>query len=97
MADFAVINPHGLALDARVRVDLILAQWCRSFPLTFSLLSSVGGGLALVKHLVDSQTMHQAPNDRLIFFGTRLRQALIQKPLVALEELSLVVAILMPN
>jgi hypothetical protein len=88
------INPHGLALDARVRVDLILAQWCRSFPLTFSLLSSISGGLVLVKRLVDSQTMHQAPNDRLIFFGTRLRQALIEKPLVALEELSLVVAIL---
>jgi hypothetical protein len=94
LADFAVINPHGLALDARVRVDLILAQWCRSFPLTFSLLSSISGGLVLVKRLVDSQTMHQAPNDRLIFFGTRLRQALIEKPLVALEELSLVVAIL---
>ncbi len=94
LADFAVINPHGLALDARVRVDLILAQWCRSFPLTFSLLSSISGGLVLVKRLVDSQTMHQAPNDRLIFFGTRLRQALIEKPLVALEELSLVVAVL---
>lgn len=94
LADFAVINPHGLALDARVRVDLILAQWCRSFPLTFSLLSSVGGGLALVKHLVDSQTMRQAPNDRLIFFGTRLRQALIAKPLLSLEELSLIIAVL---
>lgn len=94
LADFSVINPHGLALDARVRVDLILAQWCRSFPLTFSLLSSVNSGLALVKHLVDSQTMRQAPNDRLVFFGTRLRQALIQKPLVALDELALIVAIL---
>ena len=44
LADFAVINPHGLALDANVRVDLILGQWCRTLPLTFSLLSSLKGG-----------------------------------------------------
>jgi hypothetical protein len=94
LADFDAINCHGLALDARVRVDLILAQWCRSFPLTFSVLSSINGALVLVKRLVDSQTMRQAPNDRLAFFGTRLRQALIAKPLVALDELALVVAIL---
>jgi hypothetical protein len=31
LADFLVINPHGLALDANVRVDLILGQWCRTF------------------------------------------------------------------
>ncbi len=63
LADFSVINPHGLALDARVRVDLILAQWCRSFPLTFSLLSSLSGGLLLLRRLVDSQTMRHAPID----------------------------------
>lgn len=94
LADFAVIQAHALALDARVRVDLILAQWCRAFPLSFSLLSSVQGGLLLVKGLVDSQTMRQAPNDRLVVFGTRLRQALIAQPLVSLQELSLIVAIL---
>ena len=38
-ADFTGINPHALALDVRVRVDLILSQWCRSLPLTFSLVS----------------------------------------------------------
>lgn len=94
LADFATINPHGLALDARVRTDLILAQWCRSLPLSFSLLSSVTGGLSLVKSLVDSQTMSQAPNDRIVYFATSLRQALIAKPLISLDELSLVVAVL---
>ena len=92
--DFDTINPHALALDARVRVDLILAQWCRSLPLTFSLMSSLVGGLDVVKSLVDSQTMNQAPNDRIVVFATRLRQALIAKPLVDLDELSLIVAVL---
>ncbi len=92
--DFVTINPHALALDARVRVDLILAQWCRSLPLTFSLLSSIVGGLELLKSLVDSQTMSQSPNDRIVVFATRLRQALMAKPTVSLADLSLIVAVL---
>ena len=94
LADFAVINPHGLALDAKVRVDLILGQWCRTFPLTFSLLSSLNGGLLLLRSLVDSHTMRRAPIERVVVFAQRLRQALIAKPAVALDELSLIVAIL---
>ncbi len=94
LADFLVINPHGLALDAKVRVDLILGQWCRSFPLTFSLLSSLNGGLLLLRSLVDSHTMRHAPIERVVVFAQRLRQALIAKPIVALDELSLIVAIL---
>lgn len=94
LADFSVINPHGLALDAKVRVDLILGQWCRTFPLTFSLLSSLNGGLLLLRSLVDSHTMRRAPIERVVVFAQRLRQALIAKPAVALDELSLIVAIL---
>jgi hypothetical protein len=94
LADFLVINPHGLALDAKVRVDLILGQWCRTFPLTFSLLSSLNGGLLLLRSLVDSHTMRRAPIERVVVFAQRLRQALIAKPAVALDELSLIVAIL---
>lgn len=94
LADFAVINPHALALDAKVRVELILGQWCRSFPLTFSLLSSLPDGLLLLRRLVDSETMRHAPIERVVVFATRLRQALIAEPAVALDELSLIVAIL---
>ena len=94
LADFLVINPHGLALDAKVRVDLILGQWCRTFPLTFSLLSSLNGGLLLLRSLVDSHTMRRAPIERVVVFAQRLRQALIAKPAVTLDELSLIVAIL---
>lgn len=93
-ADFIGINPHALALDVRVRVDLILSQWCRSLPLTFSLVSSLSNGLALLKQLVDSQTMLQAPNDRIVYFATRLRQQLIAQPQIDLQELSLLVAVL---
>jgi hypothetical protein len=93
-ADFMGINPHALALDVRVRVDLILSQWCRSLPLTFSLVSSLSNGLALLKQLVDSQTMLQAPNDRIVYFATRLRQQLIAQPSIDLQELSLLIAVL---
>lgn len=93
-ADFATINPQALALDARVRADLILSQWCRSLPLSFSLVSSLSNGLALLKQLVDSQTMLQAPNDRIVYFATRLRQQLIAKPCIDLQELSLLIAVL---
>lgn len=94
LADFWAINPHALALDAKVRVDLILGQWCRTFPLTFSMLSSLNDGLLLLRRLVDSQTMRHAPIERVAVFAQRLRQALITEPTVAAEELSLIVAIL---
>ncbi|MDO8417168.1 MAG: hypothetical protein Q7S87_13265 [Agitococcus sp.] len=95
LADFLVINPHALVLDAKVRVDLILGQWCRNFPLTFSILSSLSDGLLLLRRLVDSHTMRHAPIERVVVFATRLRQALIaNKPTVPLDELSLIVAIL---
>ena len=94
LADFLVINPHALALDAKVRVDLILGQWCRNFPLTFSVLSSLNDGLLLLRSLVDSHTMRHAPIARVVVFAQRLRQALIAKPSVPLDELSLIVAIL---
>jgi hypothetical protein len=58
------------------------------------LLSSLNGGLLLLRRLVDSQTMRHAPIERVVVFATRLRQALIAKPAVALDELSLIVAIL---
>lgn len=93
-ADFIGMNHEALALDVRVRVDLILSQWCRSLPLTFSLVSSLSNGLALLKQLVDSQTMQQAPNDRVVYFATRLRQQLISQPSIDLQELSLLVAVL---
>jgi hypothetical protein len=94
LADFSVINPHALALDAKVRVELILGQWCRAFPLTFSLLSSLKDGLLLLRRLVDSHTMRHAPIERVVVFAQRLRQALIAEPAAAVEELSLIIAIL---
>ncbi len=94
LADFSVINPHALALDAKVRVELILGQWCRALPLTFSLLSSLHDGLLLLRRLVDSHTMCHAPIERVVVFAQRLRQALIAEPAVTEDELSLIIAIL---
>ena len=39
-ADFSSINQEALAFDVRVRVDLILSQWCRSLPLSLGLTQS---------------------------------------------------------
>lgn len=90
LQDFAVIRPDALAFDARLRTDLILAQFCRSFPLSFSLLSSFAEGLALVKSLIDSATMRQPSLSRLSFFGKRLRQLALERLDLEPELLALI-------
>lgn len=79
LADFAVIRSDALVFDARLRTDLILAQFCRSFPLSFSLLSSFDKGLDLIKSLIDSDTMRQTALNRLSYFGQRLRRETSQR------------------
>lgn len=74
-ADFATIRPDALELDATVRAGLILAQFCRSYPLSFSLLSSLPGGLDLLRGAVDAALMRTAPPERAAALGIRLRDA----------------------
>lgn len=74
--DFDAIRPDGLRFDAELRVDLILAQACRTYPLTFSLASSLSDGVAMLRELVDVQTMRTPPNKRFTRFGMRYREKL---------------------
>lgn len=74
--DFDAIRPDGLRFDAELRVDLILAQACRTYPLTFSLASSLPDGIAQLRELVDVQTMRTPPYERFTRFGMRYRERL---------------------
>ena len=74
--DFAEIRPDALALDAKIRADLLLSHFCRAFPVSFSLVSSYDGGIDLLKTLIDVEMMRTASLDRATLFGRRLGESL---------------------
>lgn len=76
LADFAVIRPGALELDAKARVNFILAQYCRQFPLTFALASSLPEGLDLLRLRIDAALMRVAPVERAAAFGVAVRDAI---------------------
>lgn len=75
-ADFATVRVEALEMDARARTGFVLAQYCRSYPLSFSLLSSLPRGLELLRELVDAALLRLPPNERVGQFGMRLRDHL---------------------
>lgn len=77
-ADFATVRVEALEMDARARVNFILAQYCRSFPLSFSLVSSLPRGLAFLRDQVDAALIRLPPNERVAAFGIRLRDHLAE-------------------
>lgn len=78
--DFATLRIEALDLDAGMRVGFILAQYCRSYPLSFSLVSSLPGGLTLLRQRIDAMLMRTPPAERLSRFGMALRDTLRQEP-----------------
>lgn len=78
--DFAVIRPDALDLDATIRAGLILSQYCRSYPLSFSLASSLPDGLERLRGLVDAALLRTSPAERVARFGVRLRDVLREAP-----------------
>lgn len=76
LQDFTVIRIEALEMDAAARVNFILAQYCRHFPLTFSLASSLPPGLDRLRGLVDAALMRTAPAERVGRFGLALRDGL---------------------
>lgn len=75
-ADFATVRLEALEMDAAARVNFILAQYCRSFPLSFALVSSLPEGLARLRALVDAALLRTSPGERVAGFGLRLRDGL---------------------
>jgi hypothetical protein len=76
LADLTLIRPDALMLDARLRRDLILQKLCRALPLTFSLASSLAGGLDATRRLIDLDYVHASPLERVTRFGRRLEREL---------------------
>lgn len=92
--DFSAIRPEALTLDATMRGGFILSQFCRSYPLSFSLVSSLPQGLDLLRALVDVQTMRAVPLERVVTFGLRLKENVAQRTLSSARERALVVSVL---
>ena len=78
LKDFSVIRTDALQLDAKIRADLLLSHFCRAFPVSFSLVASLDGGLAFLKSLIDIETMRTEIQDRTTSLGRRIGQGLTQ-------------------
>jgi hypothetical protein len=75
-ADFNSVRPDALQLDAFMRSELILTHLSKSYPLSFSMQSSLTDGIETLRQLVDRQTMRHAPVARAAAFGARLRESI---------------------
>lgn len=84
--DFAIIRSDALQLDARIRADLLLSHFCRVFPVSFSLLSSLDGGLKFLTSLIDIKTMRTDILDRATLMGKRIGQGLTSLNFHSTEE-----------
>ncbi len=91
--DLAVIGAEAIELDATMRAHFILSQICRSFPLTFSIVSSLADGLETLKGLIDTQTMRTPPVERALRFGTRLSACLTERAFASAKEKHAVMAL----
>jgi hypothetical protein len=92
--DFTEIRPDALELDAKIRADLLLSHFCRAFPISFSIVSSLEGGLDVLKGLIDVQTMRTVTVDRTTLFGRRLGESLNSLSFESTDEQAKVSAIL---
>ncbi len=92
--DFSVLRQDALEVDARIRVNLVMSQLCRSYPISFSILSSINNGIELLKSLVDVTTMRSPHVDRPVVYGKRLGNELVQCAFNSNKEKQLLSAIL---
>jgi hypothetical protein len=74
LQDFETIRLDALVLDAGMRTDMVLASISKVLPLSFCLLSSMEGGLVLLRQLLDASLMRTPPAERAGVFATRLSE-----------------------
>ena len=84
--DFNTIRSDALDLDAKIRIDLLLSHFCCFFPVSFSILSSISGGIETLKSLVDVLTMRTATIERMTYFGRRIGECLNELPFSTVHE-----------
>jgi hypothetical protein len=87
------LNGEALEFDARMRQDLMLARLCRSFPLTFSITSSLPAGVQLLRDQLGSEYVRAARSMRSAGFGRALRDALRKATFPTPRERTLSLAI----
>lgn len=92
--DFKTIRPQALQLDAALRADLVLSHLCKSYPISFSIISSLSNGLDKLNQLIDTTTMHSKPNERATLFGNRLREQYTTYSFASEKEQAIATAIL---
>ncbi len=92
-ADFAHVRSDALELDARMRTDLVLQRMCRALPVSFSLASSLPGGLALLRALIDSEYVRTSSSQRASHLGQRLRAWIARAPFASAREQAAAVAV----
>jgi hypothetical protein len=92
--DFNTIRPDALQLDAAMRADLVLSHLCKSFPISFSIMSSLPNGLDVLKQLIDTTTMTSASIERATVFGNRLREQYATFSFASDKEQAIAMAIL---
>lgn len=92
--DFKAIRPDALQLDAAMRADLMLAHLCKSFPISFSITSSLPDGLEALNQLIDTTTMRSSAIERATVFGNRLREQYALFSFSSDQEQSIATAIL---
>lgn len=76
VADFKVVRLDAINVDAAMRAHLMLSYVCQQLPMTFSLVAYVGGGIALLKRLINPQTMGCPFAERVAVFGSQLGESL---------------------
>jgi len=91
--DFSVIRADAIELDAGMRVNFILSHICRSFPLTFSIVSSLPHGFETLKDLIDTETMRAPAVERSVTFGAKLHEHLTGLAFESTREQNAVMAL----
>ena len=92
--DFETIRPDALEMDAKMRVYLLLSQWSQSYPVSFSIVSSLHGGVDALREMIDQKLMRTPPIDRIASYGSRLKEWMAAAAFDSEEEKVRAVAIL---
>jgi hypothetical protein len=92
-ADFSVVRADALLMDAKIRVNLVMSQICRSYPLTFSIVSSKKEGLKFLKSLVGIKTMRTPHIDRATEYGKQLSEELLKLSSLSEKETQLLTTV----
>lgn len=93
LADFEMIRPDALAIDADMRSQMILAQLTRSYPMSMSLLSYLESGLESAPSWINVALMQAPPRQRPLIFGQAMAAWLKQYRFNSRAEKKLILSI----